>query len=287
MLLCDADLSPEAARSLTSADRVMWITPQRVFYAGLLGAPALHTKGALAVYVAVEGLLRVRLDGGEWETAEVVVIPPYHPFEIACQGRHVLTILIELETVDLRRLPEMLHACGAIDAQQFAENVRRVHSGLVAAGGTAHRFAQDFDILFFGAPLPARQLDPRIVKALETIRRDLSGQAAAQACAAQAHLSFSRFLHLFKEETGASFRSVRTWKRARSLLQHVNRDDSLVYVALDIGYPDSTHFSHSIRRFYGLKPRDIFAGSRKLKIFDEEQASQHNAVAGSLNACLQ
>jgi methylphosphotriester-DNA--protein-cysteine methyltransferase len=65
---------------------------------------------------------------------------------------------------------------------------------------------------------------------------------------------------------GAPFRSVRTWKRARSLLHHVNRVQPLVDVALDMGYPDSTHFSHTIRQTYGLKPRDIFAGSRKLRI---------------------
>ncbi len=41
----------------------------------------------------------------------------------------------------------------------------------------------------------------------------------------------------------------------------------MAHLALDIGYPDSTHFSHSIRRFYGLKPRAIFSGSRELEIF--------------------
>jgi hypothetical protein len=31
-------------------------------------------------------------------------------------------------------------------------------------------------------------------------------------------------------------------------------------------YPDSAHFSHSIRQVYGLKPKDISAGSRRLEI---------------------
>jgi AraC-like DNA-binding protein len=53
----------------------------------------------------------------------------------------------------------------------------------------------------------------------------------------------------------------------------VNSDSRLVYVALDIGYPDSTHFSHSIRQTYGLKPKDIFAGSRKLRIITQQPVS--------------
>ena len=86
-------------------------------------------------------------------------------------------------------------------------------------------------------------------------------------CAAEAGLSASRFLHLFKEETGISFRSFRAWKRARHLLHFANQDLNLAHLAQDIGYPDSTHFSHSIRRFYGLMPRAIFSGSRDLAIY--------------------
>ena len=92
-------------------------------------------------------------------------------------------------------------------------------------------------------------------------------------------LSFSRFLHLFKAEVGTPFRSLRTWKRARSLLHHVTRDTNLVHVALDTGYPDSTHFSHSIRQVYGLKPRDLFAGSRQLTVLGDSPAARAAARA--------
>src|SRR5204863_7446141 len=91
--------------------------------------------------------------------------------------------------------------------------------------------------------------------------------APSACCAADAELSCSRFLHLFKEESGISCRSFRAWKRARHLLHVANQDINLAHLAQDIGYPDSTHFSHSIRRFYGLKPRAIFSGSRDLAIY--------------------
>ena len=248
----------------------MWIIPDRIFYAGLLGAPVLHAKGALIVYVAIEAPLRIRIDGGEWETAEVAVVQPYVPYEIACDARHVLDILIEPETVILDDLPSELRACGAVDAPRFAERVRNAHARLIAAGGGFDLRPEDFDTTFFGGPLPARALDPRIVAVLDRIKKNVLAVNAAEECAAQAGLSFSRFLHLFKEQTGAPFRSFRTWKRARSLLHYVNRSSNLVDVALDIGYPDSTHFSHSIRQTFGLKPRDILAGSRKLKLIADQ-----------------
>ena len=80
-----------------------------------------------------------------------------------------------------------------------------------------------------------------------------------------------------------SFRAFRAWKRARHLLHFANEDINLAHLAQDIGYPDSTHFSHSIRRFYGLKPRAIFSGSRDLAIYrsDPQACPAQPAAAGA------
>ena len=112
-----------------------------------------------------------------------------------------------------------------------------------------------------------------MARAIAQIERFSGEPVTAASCAAEAGLSASRFLHLFKQETGISFRSFRAWKRARHLLHFANQDLNLAHLAQDIGYPDSTHFSHSIRRFYGLKPRAIFSGSRDLAIYRSGQAA--------------
>ena len=50
------------------------------------------------------------------------------------------------------------------------------------------------------------------------------------------------------------------------LLSVINRPQNLAALAQDIGYPDSTHFSHSIRRYFGICPKDILRGCRRLQI---------------------
>jgi AraC-like DNA-binding protein len=153
-----------------------------------------------------------------------------------------------------------------VDAPAFIEQVRRQQRDLYSAGDLDLR-AMDFDAAFFGAALAPRSLDVRIRTVVDVIKRDPAAALSAQDCARSVNLSFSRFLHLFKREVDAPFRGFRLWKRARSLLHYVNRDANLAQVAQDTGYPDSTHFSHSIRQVYGLKPSDIFAGSRRLAIY--------------------
>lgn len=254
-------------RAARASERFMWLTPDRVLYVGLLGAPTVRTMGSVNVYVAYEGCIRVRVRSGEWQTTELAVVPPQVPHQVLAEARLINVLQVEAETVDLAALPAPLKGCGAVDAPAFVARVREAQRRLCAQGRDSDLAALDFDSEFFGAALPARRLDPRIQAVVDAIKRCPAAPQAAEDCAQSVHLSFSRFLHLFKQEVGTPFRSFRTWKRARSLLHYVNREANLAHVALDTGYPDSTHFSHSIRQVYGLKPRDIFAGSRRLAIY--------------------
>lgn len=259
---------PSATAGSTRPGRhFMWLTPDRVLYAGLLGATAARTMGCVTVYAAARGAIRLRIGDGDWQSGAVGVVPPYVPHRVATDGGLVHALKIEAETVDPDALPEPLTACGALDDAAFARRLRERLEAIGAQGRDLDLASADFDNLLFGQPLGPRRLDARVRRVVDAIKRDPSVMAAAEGCAESVHLSFSRFLHLFRREVGAPFRAFRTWKRARSLLHHVNRDINLTHVALDTGYPDSTHFSHSIRQVYGLKPKDIFAGSRRLVIY--------------------
>jgi AraC-like DNA-binding protein len=249
----------------------MWLTPQRVFYAGLLGAAAERTMGGHGVYVSPEGVppIRIRIGGGAWQTGELIVVPPQVPHHVESQHPLIFNLLIESESVDPARLPAFMQHCGPVDAPVFVQRVRNAHAHLLAASGRGTDFdGFDFDALFFGEALAPRAIDARIRKVIDTLVADPAAPTSAEDCAASVHLSFSRFLHLFKQETGMAFRAFRAWKRARSLLRHVRQTSTLTDIALDTGYPDSTHFSHSIRQVYGLKPSDILAGSRRLALHD-------------------
>ena len=259
---------PRTARK--RGERLMWITRQRVFYAGLLGVAAERTFGGHGVYVSPAGAppLRICIGGGAWQSGDLLVVPPQVPHRVESASPLILNLLVEAESVDAARLPAFLQHCGCVAAPDFVRRVRDGHARLLAASGRECFDSFDFDTLFFGTVLAARTLDARIRTVIDRINGDPSGIVSADACAAAVGLSFSRFLHLFKQETGVTFRAFRAWKRARSLLRHVREPSTLTDIALDTGYPDSTHFSHSIRQVYGLRPSDILAGSRRLALHD-------------------
>ncbi|WP_050419862.1 helix-turn-helix domain-containing protein [Bradyrhizobium tropiciagri] len=256
----------------------MLITPERVFYAGLLGRPRERCPGAFHVYVAIRDGLHLSTSEGRESHGELAVTMPNLRHTITSEYRSAICVAIEPESVPDGTLEAVARRLQGPDSHLFANRIRNAYATLAEM---QHRDAianAEFDTMCFGDALPQRVLDPRVVRAIGRIGQFSGEPVTAAGCAAEAGLSPSRFLHLFKEETGISFRSFRAWKRARHLLHFANQDINLAHLAQDIGYPDSTHFSHSIRRFYGLKPRAIFSGSRDLAIYRTGQGASERVL---------
>jgi AraC-like DNA-binding protein len=257
-------------RARRESGHLMLITPERVLYAGLLGRPRQRCPGAFYVYVSIEGGLRLTsADGGE-SYGELAVVRPNVRHTIASDHRSVIALVIEPESVREGAFEQLAARLSGVDEPYFVQRIRAAYAELRRRQHGDDISNAEFDTMCFGEALPPRSLDPRVIKSIAQIGRFCGDPVTAASCAEEAGLSSSRFLHLFKQETGISFRAFRAWKRARHLLHFANQDLNLAHLAQDIGYPDSTHFSHSIRRFYGLKPRAIFSGSRDLAIYRSE-----------------
>jgi AraC-like DNA-binding protein len=244
----------------TGRERIMLVNPDRVFYLGLLGVPARRNFGAFTIYASLDSPFRLSVNDGPWKTRQLALVPPYTAHRIQTDDRLIGSIMIESESIG---------ALPAIITTQNRDALVRIRAGfsyLQQVGGEGIPEGLDPDLLFFGETLPQRTLDPRVAAVVARIKADPACHCTAEECAEASGLSFSRFLHLFKDEVAVTFRRFRAWKRARLFLHHVNRQSSLTDIALEAGYPDSTYFSHSIRQVYGLRPKDIFAGSRRLAV---------------------
>jgi hypothetical protein len=144
--------------------RLMLISPERVFYAGLLGRPRQRISGGFNFYATLQGSLTV-VAGGSERSGEFAVLPPYAAHSIASEFPSIICVAVEPETVEPSAIAALLETIGASDGPAFVARARAAY------------------------------------------------------------------------------------------------------------YPDSTHFSHSIRRFYGLQPRAIFSGSRDLAIYRSRATS--------------
>lgn len=231
----------------------MLITPGRIAYLGLLGSPTIRCFGAISIYVSLDRPFALTIDG-ETRMSLCEIVGADTPHRISSADRVLISILVEAETLDA----------------DFPIKDKGLLLDRIIRGFTGDHEdildCDDFDRRFFGQPLPRRMMDRRIARVTRRICALPAERHSASLYAEQAGLSISRFTHLFREQTGTTLRRFCAWKRARGVMAMVKAPDSLVDTALSAGFADSTHFSHAIRQFFGLRPKDIIAGSRLLTV---------------------
>jgi AraC family transcriptional regulator len=103
-------------------------------------------------------------------------------------------------------------------------------------------------------------VDPRIERAIAWMRDRLATSISLADAAAVAHLSPSRFRHLFVVQTGVSFRAYLLWARVGSAMGAGMSGQSWTAAAQDAGFADSAHFSRTCRRMFGIAPAMLVKG---------------------------
>ena len=142
------------------------------------------------------------------------------------------------------------------------------HLGLLAADSTP---AQAYRLIeqLIGADdgvASAFKADARIMTVVELIKRDVADNLSAQYLAAQVGLSEPRLLQLFKETLGVPIRRYRQWHRLFITAVGVTRGLSLTDAALEAGFTDSAHFSHTFRSILGTTPSAMFSPRGNIRL---------------------
>ena len=246
----------------------MLLGTDRVFYTGRLWrSMKARNLGALSIYAVPEGAFDISFGDSIRRSLNIVAVPPYTAHRLSPPRGPIWNLLIEPESLSAAAMAKIVADCNGPEGRAMLEQFRMAEAELTPEIRSDRFTTAVFDERFFGAPLPLRTMDPRIQYVLHMMEHARPETIlSAEACAAAARLSTSRLLHLFSQETGVSFRQCRMWKRARRFLDQAAGATRLTDVALGLGYPDSSHFSHSIRRTFGMHPQLMRAGARSLDI---------------------
>ncbi len=96
-------------------------------------------------------------------------------------------------------------------------------------------------------------LDLRIQACLKLLYAAPNPPSATE-MAAKLFLSESRFLHLFKSETGLTYRRMILWFRLEKSLRCYQQFNSLTELAHHCGFADSAHYARTFKETFGVKP---------------------------------
>jgi AraC-like DNA-binding protein len=219
-----------------------------------------HAHHAIQLSFALEGSFLMKpAQAAEWTryTAAIVRAHSRHQFD-GC-GSVIAQLFVEPQTAEGRALLA-LHAegdiaplptdavgdCIALLKKRFAG--RAPDDALAAAGHACVARLAGM------APAAGPPLDPRIERVVRELRARLAQPVALADAAKWAHLSPSRFRHLFVAQTGSSFRAYLLWLRLNDAVGRAMAGATWTDAAHHAGFADSAHLSRTFRRMFGAMP---------------------------------
>ena len=107
--------------------------------------------------------------------------------------------------------------------------------------------------------------DDRINRALTYLSKHSDRVVPLEDIAHHCALSPSRFLHLFKAETGITYRRAQLWMKLMSALPDFGKK-SFTQIAHQNGFSDSAHLSRIFKENFGFSPREFLKISQFIQV---------------------
>lgn len=253
---------PAPARAIAGIGRVLLWSGGSLWIGRDAGRAQAHSHHAIQISLALSGKVRLRsADRDIWSDYVGAIVRPHHRHQFDGCGETVAQVFVEPETFPGRVLLERyrgspIHELPEAVFELFALPLRRAFSDratnevLVAI---ARRSLADL----CGGDFPETRTDPRVSHAIEFVRSRLSSRISLAEAAAVAHLSPSRFRHLFVAQTGISFRAYLLWARVEAAVGTALGGRSWTEAAHLWGFADSAHLSRTCRRMFGISPASL------------------------------
>jgi len=245
-----------------------------MLFAGCLGRNALHSHSAPVLLTGLYDDFHLKLGRGTWFSCRAAIIQAGDVYEFDAGGRPLAVVYVEPTETSAEGLAALIHDSheeqGAlIGARCDLDLLRTLYEDSASLAWADEALA---DLIGFSkAKVGARrEIDVRVLRAIAAIadperaESELTGAPSVAAAADAARLSTSRFQHLFKQETGVSYRRYAAWTRMRVAVAEVVKGENFTNAAHAAGYYDQPHFAHEFRRIFGAPASKSLAGVRSL-----------------------
>lgn len=192
-----------------------------------------NTKAVIAQAVLIPSFVRHRVKIHLKSALSLFFDPGFIIQNIEHEKRYVLPLTLNFNKSLIRSLD---------DKQSRIESLNEIFKSSALSAGFQLR----------AGTMPAVP-DTRISTVLSEMNLNLMG-CSFKSVLEITDLSASRFTHLFKDQTGMSFRSYLLWLKLRAAIELLSKKHNLTYAAHEAGFTDSAHFSRIFSRTFGFAP---------------------------------
>ncbi len=247
---------PVPALSRTCSRAGLWLWPGQALYAGPSLGLGVHSGSVACLAVGVDAPVTVHVPGRPDLTARSVLVPPRLPHRLIAHGERMVFCYLD---------PASPYADACRTEMPQGDVLAHTHRQEADLVRLAHRLdernpADGALWLARAAPAPSPTgSDERVRAATRRLLDAPESALTARELAAEAGLSVSRFLHLFKAQTGTSFRRYRIWARMLRAAALLAEGHDLTRAAVDAGFSSPSHLSSTFHATFGLTPSALLA----------------------------
>jgi AraC-like DNA-binding protein len=235
----------------------VWLWPGQALYAGPSLNLAPHSGSVWCLAVGIDGPLTVVTPDGSTRDAHSVLIPPRLTHQLICHGSGLVSCYLEpmSDRADASR-----HKFGAFSGEVGVGHVDEQRLQFTPTDDeSACRW------LDLAVPQSSRPIDARIAAAACRIRDDPAATVSSRELAAEAGLSESRFLHLFRDEMGTSVRRYRLWVRLLHAGAAIAAGRNLTTAAIEAGFASPSHLADRFKTTFGLSATQLLGTGLTLR----------------------
>lgn len=257
-------------------ESILYMWDDRILHIGRFPDIGTHRLGGAALMLCLDGTIHVsEVENDTWRTCKTALVPPGCEHKTRFNGHNTAIIHIEPESIDYANLSACIPNSewnimfDHIDENRLIEQVSYIFTQKPTLEDT-HNMLQKV-IYGHGYDYEGEdKLDARIGQIVQKIKDNPAASYSMETLADEISLSTTRFIHLFKEQTGVPIRRFRQWLRMKIVIRYVANGKSLTEAALDAGFTDSAHFSRAFKNMFGITPSSVFNKKKVTHFFLEE-----------------
>ncbi|GAA2276871.1 helix-turn-helix domain-containing protein [Nonomuraea roseoviolacea subsp. roseoviolacea] len=249
-----------------AAGAVVWLWPGRALYAGPSLRLGPHSGAVACLAVGVDAPFTVRSTSGGELRARTALLAPRVRHQLTASGDRMVFLYLDPGSADDR-------ACrtGFATSREKILVEHRHEDDLLAqaAQWSSHTPIPQITAWITKATGHAKtsSADPRITAAT---RRLISAghPLPAASLAAELGLSESRFLRLFRDGTGTSYRRFRLWAQMHRAARALAEGHNLTRASADGYFASPSHLSTAFHAMFGLTPSALLSQDLTIRCLD-------------------
>ncbi|MEN8181160.1 MAG: AraC family transcriptional regulator [Myxococcota bacterium] len=248
----------------------------RALYLGPSADTTLHDHHAIQIAVGIDRKFQLRGGSGRpWESHDGIIIPSNQLHQFDGSGADLLSVYIEPESDDGRRIEPAeptghYHEVPQAALRELRAAVRDARRQPFGARLASQLYGETLLELGFRV-CPGPDLDRRLQRAIRALRESPAGHRSVSDLSRSVGLSPRRFRDLFAEQIGMSCRRYVLWVRLYAAIRETAGGASLTQAALVAGFSDAAHLTRTFRRMFGIAPSAV---SRSVSFFEETSSGR-------------